>query len=75
MAARKRLYAIGAKPFTEQYVLAALIEQRLEAQGLSAQRRDGLGSGVIFNALVAGDIDAYVDYSGTSGPTKCTAAT
>jgi osmoprotectant transport system permease protein len=58
-------YIIGAKPFTEQYVLAALIEQRLEAQGLSAQGRNGLGSGVIFNALVANDIDAYVDYSGT----------
>jgi osmoprotectant transport system permease protein len=58
-------YVIGAKPFTEQYVLAALIEQRLAAHGLSAQRRDGLGSGVIFNALVTGDIDAYVDYSGT----------
>jgi osmoprotectant transport system permease protein len=58
-------YVIGAKPFTEQYVLAALIEQRLAANGLSAQRRDGLGSAVIFNALVAGDVDAYVDYSGT----------
>ena len=58
-------YVIGAKPFTEQYVLAALLEQRLAAHGLPAQRRDGLGSGVIFNALVAGDIDAYVDYSGT----------
>jgi osmoprotectant transport system permease protein len=58
-------YAIGAKPFTEQYVLAALIEQRLKTQGLSAQGRNGLGSGVIFNALIAGDIDAYVDYSGT----------
>ena len=30
-------YVIGAKPFTEQYVLAALIEQRLAAQGLSAR--------------------------------------
>jgi osmoprotectant transport system permease protein len=58
-------YVIGAKPFTEQYVLAALIEQRLAANGLTAQRRDGLGSAVIFNALAAGDIDAYVDYSGT----------
>jgi osmoprotectant transport system permease protein len=58
-------YIIGAKPFTEQYVLAALIEQRLEAHGLSAQGRNGLGSGVIFNALAANDIDAYVDYSGT----------
>ena len=58
-------YVIGAKPFTEQYVLAALIEQRLAAHGLSAQGRDGLGSGVIFNALSSGEIDAYVDYSGT----------
>ncbi len=58
-------YVIGAKPFTEQYVLAALIEQRLAAHGLTAQRRAGLGSAVIFNALSVGDIDAYVDYSGT----------
>jgi osmoprotectant transport system substrate-binding protein/osmoprotectant transport system permease protein len=58
-------YTVGAKPFTEQYVLAALIEQRLAANGLSATSRAGLGSAVIFNALGSGDIDAYVDYSGT----------
>jgi osmoprotectant transport system permease protein len=58
-------YVIGAKPFTEQYMLAALVEQRLAAHHLAAGRRDGLGSAVIFNALAAGDIDAYVDYSGT----------
>lgn len=58
-------YVIGAKPFGEQYVLAALIEQRLREQGASASRRDGLGSSVIFEALAAGEIDAYVEYSGT----------
>ena len=58
-------YVIGAKPFGEQYILAALIEQRLAAVGLSAAGREGLGSSIIFNALAAGDIDAYVDYSGT----------
>jgi osmoprotectant transport system permease protein len=58
-------YAIGAKTFSEQYVLAALIERRLAANGLTAQRRDGLGSAVIFNALRSGDIDVYVDYTGT----------
>jgi osmoprotectant transport system substrate-binding protein/osmoprotectant transport system permease protein len=58
-------YLIGAKPFTEQYVLAALIEHQLSAQSLPAQRREGLGSAVIFNALAAGDIDVYVEYSGT----------
>src|SRR5206468_11613045 len=58
-------YTIGAKPFTEQYVLAALIQQRLRDSGLTAATRDGLGSSVIFNALRSGEIDAYVDYSGT----------
>ena len=58
-------YVIGTKPFTEQYVLASLIEQRLGAKGLSAAQRQGLGSSVIFDALAAGEIDAYVDYSGT----------
>jgi osmoprotectant transport system permease protein len=58
-------YVIGAKPFAEQYILAALMEQRLRAQGLAATRREGLGSAIIFEALAAGDIDAYVEYSGT----------
>lgn len=58
-------YVVGAKTFTEQYILAALIEQRLSASGLTAERRDGLGSSVIFNALTSGEIDVYVDYSGT----------
>jgi len=58
-------YAIGAKPFGEQYILAALMQDRLRAGGLAAGRRDGLGSAVILDALAAGDIDAYVDYSGT----------
>jgi osmoprotectant transport system permease protein len=58
-------YVIGAKPFAEQYILAAMIEQQLAAKRLAATRRDGLGSAVIFNALVAGDVDAYVEYSGT----------
>ncbi|KRR02713.1 ABC transporter permease [Bradyrhizobium jicamae] len=58
-------YVIGAKTFTEQYVLSALIGQRLKAAGLSASTREGLGSNVIFEALKANDIDVYVDYSGT----------
>jgi len=58
-------YVIGAKPFAEQYVLAALIQQRLNESGLSSKTREGLGSSVIFNALGAGEIDVYVDYSGT----------
>jgi osmoprotectant transport system permease protein len=58
-------YVIGAKPFAEQYVLAALIHQRLSDAGLTSTTRDGLGSSVIFSALAANEIDVYVDYSGT----------
>jgi osmoprotectant transport system permease protein len=58
-------YVVGAKTFAEQYVLSALVAQRLRAAGLSASTREGLGSNVIYDALVSGDIDVYVDYSGT----------
>jgi osmoprotectant transport system permease protein len=58
-------YVVGAKTFTEQYVLSALIAQRLRAAGLSASSREGLGSNVIFDALAGNDIDIYIDYSGT----------
>src|SRR4029077_10719708 len=63
--AGRAAYVVGAKTFAEQYVLSALIAQRLRATGLSATTREGLGSNVIFEALASGDIDVYVDYSGT----------
>jgi osmoprotectant transport system permease protein len=65
MARSPSAYIVGAKTFTEQYVLSALIAQRLRAAGLTASSREGLGSNVIFDALASNDIDVYVDYSGT----------
>src|SRR3982075_3468674 len=65
MARSPSSYIVGAKTFAEQYVLSALIAQRLRAAGLSARSREGLGSNVIFDALVSNDIDLYVDLSGT----------
>jgi osmoprotectant transport system permease protein len=41
------------------------MQQRLLDAGLSAGRRDGLGSGVIFDALKTNEIDVYVEYTGT----------
>jgi osmoprotectant transport system permease protein len=38
---------------------------RLQAAGYRTERRDNLGSTVAYQALAAGDIDVYVDYSGT----------
>src|ERR1700704_2320982 len=65
MARSPSSYIVGAKTFAEQYVLSALISQRLRAAGFSASSREGLGSNVIFDALASNDIDVYVDYSGT----------
>ncbi|RYF95339.1 MAG: ABC transporter permease subunit [Caulobacteraceae bacterium] len=58
-------YVVGAKNFSEQYILADLIGSRLTAAGAQVARRDGLGSAVAFRALEAGELDVYVDYSGT----------
>jgi osmoprotectant transport system permease protein len=55
----------GAKGFSEQYILARLIGHRLEKAGYEVRYREGLGSGVAFGALAAGDVDVYVEYSGT----------
>ncbi len=64
-AATKPTYVIGAKNFSEQFILAELMAARLEAGGAQIVRKDSLGSAVAFRALAAGDLDTYVDYSGT----------
>jgi osmoprotectant transport system permease protein len=57
---------IGAKTFTEQYVLSELLARVLEREtGRRAEIVASLGSTVAFDALRAGELDAYVDYSGT----------
>jgi osmoprotectant transport system permease protein len=58
-------YVIGAKNFTEQYILSALMADRIREQGFSVQERIGLGSVIAFRALAGSELDAYVDYSGT----------
>ena len=65
LGAARAAYTIGAKNFSEQFILAEVIAQRLERAGATVRRQEGLGSAVIFRALAGGDIDAYVDYSGT----------
>ncbi|WP_375272346.1 ABC transporter permease/substrate-binding protein [Sphingomonas sp.] len=60
-----RTVVIGAKNFSEQYILARLIGDRLRRAGYTVQYRDGLGSAVAFGAVAGGEIDVYVDYAGT----------
>jgi osmoprotectant transport system substrate-binding protein len=59
---------IGAKNFTEQVVLGELLAQEIEAKSeLKVERRFYLaGSYICQQALVAGRIDGYVEYTGTA---------
>ena len=59
---------IGAKNFTEQVILGELLAQEIEARAhLWVERRFYLaGSYICHQALVAGRIDAYVEYTGTA---------
>ncbi|ASP28825.1 ABC transporter permease [Qipengyuania flava] len=56
---------IGAKGFSEQYILARLIGQQLETAGYTVDYRNGLGSAVAHQAVANGAIDVLVDYTGT----------
>jgi len=58
-------YVVGAKNFSEQYILAELMADRLEKAGGQVSRKEDLGSAVAYRALAAGELDVYVDYSGT----------
>ena len=59
---------IGAKNFTEQVILGELVAQEIEAHSqLKVERRFYLaGSYICHQALVAGRIDVYVEYTGTA---------
>jgi osmoprotectant transport system permease protein len=59
---------VGSKNFTEQVILGELLAQAIERDtGLPVQRRLNLGGTLICDrALLSGDIDVYVEYTGTS---------
>ena len=65
LASGSRGYLVGAKNFSEQFILAELVSERLAGEGVSVERKEGLGSAIAFRALAGSDIDVYVDYSGT----------
>lgn len=65
---RRDTIVVGSKNFTEQALIGELIAQHLESQThLRVQRRFYLsGSYICQQALLAGRIDLYVEYTGTA---------
>ena len=63
---RDRPVVVGAKGFTEAYILSELLAGWIEREtGRPTTQMQSLGSMVAFDALDAGDVDLYVDYTGT----------
>ena len=58
---------VGSKNFTEQRLLGELLAQTVEAAGIPVKRRLDLGGTFVCDAaLRAGQIDVYVEYTGTA---------
>ena len=59
---------IGSKFFTEQVVLAEFLAQHIEAKtGIPVVRKTNLGGTLLVHkALLAGELDLYVEYTGTA---------
>jgi osmoprotectant transport system permease protein len=61
-----RAVIVGAKTFTEQYILAEILARTVRTSaGREARTLTSLGSTVAFDALRRDEIDLYVDYTGT----------
>lgn len=57
---------IGSKSFTESVILGELLSHVTRANSLEAEHRAELGgTQVLWKALLAGEIDMYVEYTGT----------
>ena len=57
---------VGSKKFTESVILGEMMRLLAEDAGLKvAHYREFGGTRIVFDALVAGDIDVYPEYTGT----------
>lgn len=57
---------VGGKDFTEQFLLAEMTRQLLEAKGYTINKKDGMGTNIVRSALENGQVDLYWEYTGTS---------
>lgn len=57
---------VGSKDFTESALLGEIVAQLLEARGVAVERNFELGGNIPHDALLAGKIDLYPEYTGTS---------
>jgi osmoprotectant transport system permease protein len=56
---------IGAKGFTEQFILAEILREKIDAAGGTPEVLSNMGSTIVFDALAKNTVDVYVGYTGT----------
>ena len=62
-----RRVVIASKDFTEQLILGELVAQAIEAKtSVPVERRFELSGDICHRGLVSGEIDIYVEYTGTA---------
>src|SRR5205814_2482881 len=65
-ASSAQVVRVGSKNFTEQFVLAEIYAQALEAAGINVEKKLNLGGTLIAHkALEEKQIDLYPEYTGT----------
>jgi len=65
-AGAKPKVAVGSKDFTEQLIVGQMAAVLLEDAGYQVDRKLNLGGTAVVNqALMNGDVDTYVEYTGT----------
>lgn len=70
LGAQSEPIVIGSKNFTESYVLGEVMALLLESRSIPVERRFGFGGTLVaFEALRAGEIDVYAEYTGTISQT------
>lgn len=64
-SAGKRI-VVGSKDFTESVILAEIVAQMLEKQGVTVERKFELSGDLPHRSLLASQIDVYPEYTGTA---------
>jgi len=65
-ALAEKKITVGAKNFTEQYVLGNIISILLENNGFAVTEKFGTGSAITRQGLASGQTDLYAEYTGTA---------
>ncbi|MCC7573277.1 MAG: glycine/betaine ABC transporter substrate-binding protein [Candidatus Methanofastidiosum sp.] len=62
----QKTIVVGAKTFNEQYILAEMVSLILQDKGYKTEVRSGMNDATLFEGIKKGQIDVYVEYTGTA---------